>query len=736
MGGGVAKLYFRSIESVDEIESGLDEIHAEVEVLFGSSSSLPSFSRRELTFTRNQGSGSGDYSCDLSSLSSGYSMFLYGPWCGGSGYDGIGYQTRGSSFFWETTGGHFKDLYTDEKHSDVVVNGGFFCSDGENTKLKITDDNGAVLYKKSFGGPVVHLKAGWNVGGYTTAVDQDIEFKGPFVGGGPAEYYYVPVDYAGSTGDEDFLTNAWEDGPFLLWKLNGGRIEFTYGQYGAKEITIFDPTNLNNEEVLPLTSSNVPTGQFSITRSISESPAILATTDQLLQIGTTSTTAAAGDHTHNTLVSQDSKVTVTATNDGTLTINKPGVSLTDNDTLASLATILGLPDTASLSDVQQALGLPDTATLADAMQAAAAPVNTRFATIDELPEVPIKAVKQNGTALTPDSNGAVNIEVPEAPVKAIKQNGASLTPDSNGAVNVGGVYYATCSTAQDTAAKVATLKNANETFVLEEGVVVYVKFTNLPAAVTQTLNVAGTGAKTIQYGTYAAPLYNYSCAAWRAGEIVGFIYDGTYWRMLRPAIAGTSTDGVVRIADYLSSDLTMVPGTKLLYNVGTSIAPRWVKNTTYSAGDYVMYEFNGKLYKAKVDIPANTSWNANNWEEVKVMAEMAAGAGAGSYSLTTPEQATSTTTTTNDTITVQLSDKAINAVQVPTTVTNVVMKFPQQETGKARDFLVRLIVTGETVPSITLTEQDGSAVEFDVDDDSWTEIEQGVNLLMFTETAQ
>lgn len=525
MGSGVAKLYFRSIESIDEIESGLDEIHAEVEVLFGSSSSLPSFSRRELTFTRNQGSGSGDYSCDLSSLSSGYSMFLYGPWCGGSpSYDGIGYQTGGSSFFWETTGGHiFKDLYTDEKRSDIVVNGGFFCSDGENTKLKITDDNGAVLYKKSFGGPVVHLKAGWNVGGYTTAVDQDIEFKGPFVGGGPAEYYYVPVDYAGSTGDEDFLTNAWKDGPFLLWKLNGGRIEFTYGQYGAKEITIFDPTNLNNEEVLPLTSSNVPTGQFSITRSISYSPAILATTDQLLQIGTTSTTAAAGDHTHNTLVSQDSKVTVTTTNDGTLTINKPGVPLTDNDTLASLATILGLPDTASLSDVQQALGLPDTATLADAMAAAATPINTRFATIDELPEVPIKAVKQNGTALTPDSDGAVNIEV-------------------------------------------------------------------------------------------------------------------------------------------------------------------------------------------SVD--------------------------TGSYSLTTPEQTTSTTTTTNDTITVQLSDKAINAVQVPTTVTNVVMKFPQQETGKARDFMVRLIVTGETVPSITLTEPDGSAIDFDVDDDSWTEIQKGVNLLMFTETAQ
>lgn len=281
MGSGVAKLYFRSIESIDEIEAGLDEIHAEVEVLAGSDTSLPSFSRRELTFTKNQGSGSGDYTCDLSSLSSGYSMFLYGSWCGGAkSYDGIGYQTGGSSFFWETTGGHtFKDLYTDEKRSDVVVNGGFFCSESKNTKLKITDDSGAVLYKKSLGSLVVHLKAGWNVGGYTTAVDQDIEFKGPFVGSGPAGDYYVPVDYAGSTGDGDFMTNAWEDGPFLLWKLNGGGMEFTYGQYGTNEIKSFNPANMGNEEVVPLTSSNVGSGQFSITRSVSYSPETMATED-------------------------------------------------------------------------------------------------------------------------------------------------------------------------------------------------------------------------------------------------------------------------------------------------------------------------------------------------------------------------------------------------------------------------------------------------------------------------
>lgn len=132
---------------------------------------------------------------------------------------------------------------------------------------------------------------------------------------------------------------------------------------------------------------------------------------------------------------------------------------------------------------------------------------------------------------------------------------------------------------------------------------------------------------------------------------------------------------------------------------------------------------------------ANITYNDNNSYDT-VAACLTDLVNTNLYLLTTPEQTTSTTTTTNDTITVQLSDHAVNTVQVPTTATNVVMKFPGQAIGKARDFMVRLIVTGETVPSITLTEPDGSAIDFDVDDDSWTEIEQGVNLLMFTETAQ
>ena len=83
-----------------------------------------------------------------------------------------------------------------------------------------------------------------------------------------------------------------------------------------------------------------------------------------------------------------------------------------------------------------------------------------------------------------------------------------------------------------------------------------------------------------------------------------------------------------------------------------------------------------------------------------------------------------------------MQDNAINHVSLASTVTTTTISFPPKVTGYARDFFVRLTVTGSTVPAITWQEADGSAIDFDVDDDSWSEIEQGVNILMFTETAQ
>ena len=101
------------------------------------------------------------------------------------------------------------------------------------------------------------------------------------------------------------------------------------------------------------------------------------------------------------------------------------------------------------------------------------------------------------------------------------------------------------------------------------------------------------------------------------------------------------------------------------------------------------------------------------------------------YTLSTPTQTTSGTT-----VSLTLNDKSINQVSLASTVTEATVSFPPKVAGYARDFFVRLTITGSTVPAITWQETNGDPIDFDVDDDSWAEIEQGVNILMFTETNQ
>lgn len=101
------------------------------------------------------------------------------------------------------------------------------------------------------------------------------------------------------------------------------------------------------------------------------------------------------------------------------------------------------------------------------------------------------------------------------------------------------------------------------------------------------------------------------------------------------------------------------------------------------------------------------------------------------YRILTPEQTSSVTV-----VSLTLYDRAVNQVSLASTVTSATISFPAKTAGYARDFFVRLTITGSTVPAITWQEANGDPIDFDVDDDSWAEIEQGVNILMFTETNQ
>ena len=90
-------------------------------------------------------------------------------------------------------------------------------------------------------------------------------------------------------------------------------------------------------------------------------------------------------------------------------------------------------------------------------------------------------------------------------------------------------FYGTSATARATARKVCN--DADQTFQLYEGVLVFIKFTNANGKANPTLNINGTGAHAIRrYGTTAPSTSRAS--SWNAGSIVAFIYDGTRWQMV------------------------------------------------------------------------------------------------------------------------------------------------------------------------------------------------------------
>lgn len=83
------------------------------------------------------------------------------------------------------------------------------------------------------------------------------------------------------------------------------------------------------------------------------------------------------------------------------------------------------------------------------------------------------------------------------------------------------IWYGTSSNAASTTAKTVTCSG----FVLKTGETIAVKFTNTNTVVAPTLNVNGTGAKTIVTKTATSTLKG----AWSAGSVVLFTYDGTNW---------------------------------------------------------------------------------------------------------------------------------------------------------------------------------------------------------------
>lgn len=105
------------------------------------------------------------------------------------------------------------------------------------------------------------------------------------------------------------------------------------------------------------------------------------------------------------------------------------------------------------------------------------------------------------------------------------------------------VGYGTCATAGDVAAKVVTISNTD--WVLQVGSIIGVKFTNTNSASSVTLNVNGTGAKSIYYNNAAYTSTSSSICGY-ASRVIYYMYDGTYWVWLNMGTLDGNTDTKVQ----------------------------------------------------------------------------------------------------------------------------------------------------------------------------------------------
>lgn len=162
-------------------------------------------------------------------------------------------------------------------------------------------------------------------------------------------------------------------------------------------------------------------------------------------------------------------------------------------------------------------------------------------------------------------------------------------------------WYATCPTAAATADKVVTTSSGD--FALEAGNVVYVQFT-YQAVADATLNVDGTGAITIQtVGTSATAAYY-----WSPNETVGFVYDGTYFRMIDSQIATTTYYGITKLSSSTSSTATNVAATpsavKSAYDLANAAMPK--AGGTFTGATYAQANTSYTTYQLR-NIALSTS---------------------------------------------------------------------------------------------------------------------------------
>lgn len=197
------------------------------------------------------------------------------------------------------------------------------------------------------------------------------------------------------------------------------------------------------------------------------------------------------------------------------------------------------------------------------------------------------------------------------------ENNATHVPSSaavKGAIDAS-ANYGVCDTASSTQTKTVSIPSVT---ALYEGLKVTVKFVNYQNYNgAPKLNVSGTGDVSIcsVSGTLAARY------EWGAGEVVEFVYDGTYWTISDGGKATTTYYGVTKlVADPTSTSASYALTPSAINNLAVNSIwgyPVYSKTSTYAVGDRVRYTTG--VYECITAISTAESWTAAHWKLIPTL---------------------------------------------------------------------------------------------------------------------
>lgn len=156
----------------------------------------------------------------------------------------------------------------------------------------------------------------------------------------------------------------------------------------------------------------------------------------------------------------------------------------------------------------------------------------------------------------------------------------------------GSTFYGTCSTTASSAAKVVTCSG----FDLQQGNIIGILFSTANTASLPTLNVNGTGAKSIYIGS-STPNAMTNVLKWVANTMVYFLFDGTYYRYITSVAAGSVAQPRGANTWYGTSSTTAATQAK------TSTIDNFV--LTQGAVVYITFSYANTYATAKITLNVN-----------------------------------------------------------------------------------------------------------------------------------